>query len=75
MLADAKSSLFDFKKGVKSTNRGENMKIMGEHPSVLSKKEYLLNKTEKPSNVINLKPERSNLIDKRIVENDFYVET
>ena len=47
------------------------MKIMGEHPSVMSRKEYLKNKTEKATNIINLKPERSGLIDKRIAENEF----
>ena len=51
------------------------MKILGQHSSMLSKKEYLVNKTVKPSNVINMKPERSGLIDKRMAERDFYTET
>ena len=51
------------------------MKIMGEHPSVMSRKEYLLNKTEKATNIINLKPERSGMIDKRIAENEFSQES
>ena len=76
LLADnAKSSLFEYKNKGKSMNRREYMKIMGEQSTVQSKKEYLLNRTEKPSSVINMRPEKSGFIDKRMAERDFYTET
>ena len=47
---------------------------MGEHSSLVSRKEYLMNKANKPSNVVNVKPENYGMIDKRLVEKGFTTE-
>ena len=56
-------------------DRKEYMKLMSEqHPSLVSRKEYLTNKAIKPSNVINMTPEKFGMIDKRLVEKSFTTE-
>ena len=55
-------------------DRNEYMKLMSEHPSLVSRKEYLMNKANKPSNVVNVKPEKYGMIDKRLVEKGFTTE-
>ena len=48
------------------------IKIMEDHnPSMMSRREYLANKIEKRTNIMQLKPEKSGLIDKRMAESDF----
>lgn len=67
--------MFDHHKGKgKSVDRNEYIKHMSEHPSLVSRKEYLMNKANKPSNVINVKPEKYGMIDKRLLEKGFTTE-
>ena len=64
--------MFDHHKGKgKSVDRNEYIKHMSEHPSLVSRKEYRTNKAIKPSNVINMTPEKFGMIDKRLVEKSF----
>ena len=46
--------------------------ISGEHPGLTSNKEYMRNRAQKMTNITQLRPENSQLTDKRRAENDFY---
>ena len=48
--------------------------MINEHPTVVSRKEYLMNKAKKRTHIANLKPERMGMIDKRLAEKDFTTE-
>ena len=66
--------MFDFKNKGKSLDRSEYTKMINEHPTVVSRKEYLMNKAKKRTHIANLKPERMGMIDKRLAEKDFTTE-
>ena len=74
LLGDSKSNLFDHNVKGKSVDRQEYIKLLNDHPSVVSRKEYLNNKAIKPSNVVNMKPEKAGMMDKRLIEKGFTTE-
>ena len=39
-----------------------------------SRQEYLMNRANKPTSILNMKPERTGMIDRRLEERDFSTE-
>ena len=66
LLADPSKSSQLFKKAVVGKS--------SDHPSIVSRQEYLMNKASKPTHIMNLKPEKAGMIDRRLQERDFSTE-
>lgn len=77
LIGDGKSSSLIGKKNKgRSTERSGYLSMISVvHPSVTSRREYLANKMQKATNVINVKPENAGMIDRRIQESTFQEET